>query len=654
MSVILGLLFHGNFPFSMHYPVAYHSCYKHLPIIMGEFPDIPVNWHLSATLLQQMAWKNPETIEHFREGLNNNQFELLGSSYAQNILYTCSEWINRKQIKWNHIIIHNLFPKLKKLNGYWNAERVFYEEMISMLLEYGYNYTLVENDILKGALRSNNLPVEHVWKRKIKSKNTDFFYLPDNQIIKEKINRVIQSGQTTEFINFLNRITESDSDKQVLCYAEDAEVIGFWQIARNMDYKKSHENLKLFFKELTDNSWIEVKLFSDIIRHEKSFEIDKIPNGQASWMVESVNIDGYKDWFEYTEQSPEIKYYQEYYRSNENRFKSQSQKNKKRNLTIELLKYNLSQQFEFGCAPGSFGDFTSRYLMNVPGMQLWDDRTTIDTIFDWLSTEKAKTFKPIWKFRGSSPVIEWFLSKWICQFSPFGGRCTFLVNKDKDSIFSPNLFFSSQDRNVLFNALPHLKIHVNYPGIEEITNTHGNFLMDNCYVNNESIGSMMDYKVEINQNGRKYFQKKILKHTLFNSLILPKENSILFWYSEAGILIKKEIKEINSNINILYTIQNISEDIKTIMLAITNEFSPESIVVLENGVNSLKLEISEEKSEVEIIVINTITNSGVSLISKVHPNNIKKIPAEFALRYKIIYQFKLNKKEIKYIPLIVK
>jgi len=55
VPVVAGLLFHGNFPFSMHYSVAYHSCYKHLPVIMREYPDIPVNWHLSAPLIQQLA-----------------------------------------------------------------------------------------------------------------------------------------------------------------------------------------------------------------------------------------------------------------------------------------------------------------------------------------------------------------------------------------------------------------------------------------------------------------------------------------------------------------------------------------------------------------------------------------------------------------------
>ncbi|MFX1569182.1 MAG: hypothetical protein ACFFCV_12530 [Promethearchaeota archaeon] len=653
MPVTLGLLFHANFPFSMHYTIAYNSCYKHLPVIMRNYPNIPVNWHLSATLLQQLAWKNPETIQVFRKGLQDNQFELLGSSYAQNILYNCSEWVNREQIKWNRSIIHNFFPELNNLNGFWNPERVFYEDMFDLLLDYDYNYTLVENQIIKSAIKPTNLTVDHIWKRNVKKTGSSFYIFPDNQVLKDLIDKVIETGKTEELIRFLDKNVESDSERKVFCYAEDAEVSGFWQIARGMDYKKVHENLKKLLGELTENKWIKVKLFSDIIKEEKSYEIGSIPNGQATWMIDSVKVDGYRDWFDYIEQAPEIQYYKEYYEKVEQKIRTLPNKLRKRNLTNELLKYYLSQQFEFGCSPGSFGDLASRYLMNVPGMQIWDDRVTIDTIFDWLSSGDKK-FKPHWKFRGASPVIEFSTLKWICQFNPFGGRCTFLMNREIDSIFSPNPFYSSQDRNVMFNSLPYLKVHLNYSGIEDLINNHGNCLMDNCYVNNEPIGDLMEYKVVLNRNGRRYIMKKSLQHSLFNSLILPKEDSIRFWYSELGISVIKEIKEIDSNIEILYTFKNLSEETKTIKFTVTNEFAPEPVLVLENGKECLKLEIEQEKSRTKIITTNIITNSKVLIVTSVKPNEIKKIPSEFALRYKLIFQFKLDKEGLKSIPLIMR
>ncbi|MFX0006911.1 MAG: hypothetical protein ACFFAV_09315, partial [Candidatus Hermodarchaeota archaeon] len=560
MPIVLGILFHGNFPFSMHYTIAYNSCYKHLPIILREFPEIPVNWHLSATLLQQLAWKNPETLKIFSEGLNNNQFELLGSSYAQNILYICSEWVNREQIKWNRSIIYKLFPDLKFLHGYWNPERVFYEDLVNLLVDYGYNYTLVESDILESALATNNKTADYLWKHKIKDKEKNFYFFPDNQKLKENVDTVIQTGQVDEFIKFLDNKMESDSDRLIMCYAEDAEVSGFWQIAKGLDYKKAHNNLRLLLNELMENDWIEVKLLSEMIKKEKSFELGTIPAGQATWMIESVKVDGYKDWFDYVEKAPEVQYYKKYYEQRENQLKLLPNNKKKRNLMKELLSFYLSQQFEFGCSPGSFGTLDTRYLMNVPGMQLWDDRITFDIIYDWLMFDKKNMNTPNWKFRGSMPTIEWSTSKWICQFNPFGGRCTFLVNKDKDSIFSPNPYFSSQDRNVLFNNMPYLKVHINYLDIEEKLNYHGNLLMDNCYVNSKPIGSLETYKVELKQKSKEYIEKKSLKHTYFNSLILPNKNSILFWYSESGILLTKEIREYESNLRIDYKIRNLSKD----------------------------------------------------------------------------------------------
>ncbi|MFX1312483.1 MAG: hypothetical protein ACFFHD_07700 [Promethearchaeota archaeon] len=653
MPVVIGLLFHGNFPLSMHYNVAYHSCYKYLPVIMREYPDIPINWHLSAPLLQQLAWKNPETIQIFNEGLKSSQFEILGSSYAQNILYACSEWANRKHIKWNRSIIHNFFPELKKLNGYWNAERVFYKDIVNLLIDYNYSYTLIENDILKKALPNTKISVDHVWKQKVNRKNRYFYFFPDNLVMKNLTNEVIWLGEIQKFFKYLDEFIVSDSERNVICYAEDAEATGFWQIARGMNYKKAHDNLRMLLKELTENKWIEVKLFSDIIREEKSFEIGTIPDGQATWMVESVKVDGYNDWFDYVEKAPEVQYYKEYYKRIEDQFRSLPKSIKQRNLTNELLNYYLVQQFEFGCSPGSFGNLASRYLMNVPGMQLWDDRVTIDVIFNWLTFDKKKTTKPEWKYRGSSPVIEWSTLKWISQFSPFGGRGTLLVNKENDSIFSPNPYFSSQDRNVLFNALPHLKIHIKFPSFNETTYTHGNFLMDDCFVNNKPIGSLKPYLVELSQNGRHFYQKKSLKHTLFSALILPNSNSICFWFSEAGILVKKEITQLDLNINILYTLKNISEEMKTIKFSITNEFSPDPIVVLDNGKNSLDLIVSQGKKGSKIITKNNITSSKVAIVSLEKPNKIKKITSEFAKRHKLIYNFNLKNEEKKEIPIII-
>ncbi len=651
MPVVIGLLFHANFPFSIHFNFAYHSCYKHLPKIMREFPDIPINWHLSATLLQQLAWNGCEVLNTINEGLNEQQFEILGSSYAQNVLYACSEWANHHHIKWNCEIISNLFPQIKELNGFWNPERVFYASIPVILREHGYKYTLVENCILQNSLPEIQEDANRVWK--LKNSGGDLFILPDNQTMKNMTNDVIWSGKTKKFFKYLDDNNDSDSEKRILCYAEDAEATGFWQFARGMDYKKAHTNLRRLLRELEDNDWIEIKLFSDIINTEPSSDIAYIKEGQASWMAESVKVDGYKDWFDYVTNAPEISYYKHHHSDFEKKYKLLTKTQRQRNLAKELLCSFLSQQFEFGCSPGSFGDLASRYLMNVPGYQIWDDRVTIDTLLDWLNSDGVYDCVPRWILRGSTPVIEWETLNWIGQYSSFGGRCTVLLDKSTDSIVSPNIFFPSQDRITIYNSFPHLDYELKYLDSGFSSHTHGNLFEDDCCVDGVPIGSQKEIAVQLDPRSRKYIYGKSLRHTHYSTLVIPHRKAIQFWYWESNILVKKEIKQYDNNIEAVYTIRNDLNKKREFEFRVTNEFSPCPIVVLDNGKASLSMKISENADEKNVIVRNKITDSKVKLRYNENQSQIKELPAQFAKRFQILYRFELDYKEKKKIIIIV-
>lgn len=652
MPVTIGLLFHSNFPFSMHYNIAYNSCYKYLPGIFRDFPEIPINLHISAPLLQQFGWRNPEIIDILNNGVINKQFEILGSSYAQNILYACSDWANKKHLEWNKAIIDKFFPTIKNnLMGFWNPERVFFSALINLLINFNYSYTLIENHILDKAIRDPSIPVERVWKYKISNTNKYFYFLPDNQEMIKFTNNAIWTGNSDTLFEFIEAKCESDSDNSILCYAEDAEATGFWQIARGMDYKKAHTNLRKLLTELEENAWIQVKLFSEILNSEKVYEIKNIPDGAALWMNESVKIDGYNDWFDFIKESPEIKYYKAYYEKIERTIKTVTGTTINRNLLNELIKCYLVQQFEFGCSPGTFGDLESRYLMNVPGMQLWDDRRMLNNMFNLLLNQKQKETSPQWIYQDGLSLIECKSSKWISQFSPIGARCTLLFNKEKNSLFSPNPYFSSQDRNILYNSFPFLEVQIKYPDFEELVNYHGNLLMDQCTVNNLPIGELSSSKIILTPNGKQYQNMKALKHTLFNSMILPKRNSVLFWYSEEGIQISKEITNLESSILVQYIVKNISKENKAIDFSITNEFSPDPATILDNGIKSLTMQALKEKGKSHFIIKNTITESQVSTITPLNPNHFIPISSEFAIRFKLQFEFDLSRGTQKKIPL---
>ena len=159
MGLNVALLFHANMPFTFAFEIAHRTTYAPLPKIMRNFPELPFNWHLSVPLIQQLQWQYPETLKIFHEGLVDNQFEFLGSSYAQNVLYSCSSWANHFHLSENRRILENTFKRLK-LKGFWNPERVWFDDLDELISEGGYNYTLIETKILKSALAQSHINLE--------------------------------------------------------------------------------------------------------------------------------------------------------------------------------------------------------------------------------------------------------------------------------------------------------------------------------------------------------------------------------------------------------------------------------------------------------------------------------------------------------------
>ncbi|HOB91967.1 MAG TPA: hypothetical protein PLY10_10635 [Bacillota bacterium] len=55
--------------------------------------------HFSGTLLSALQWYSPKTIELLKVGIDRGQFEILGSSFSQNILLATDEWDNIQQLR---------------------------------------------------------------------------------------------------------------------------------------------------------------------------------------------------------------------------------------------------------------------------------------------------------------------------------------------------------------------------------------------------------------------------------------------------------------------------------------------------------------------------------------------------------------------------
>jgi hypothetical protein len=117
--------------------------------------NIPVNLHLSGTLMEAIAWQQPAFLLQIRELLNLGLIELVGSCYAQNVMRFFNYEHNLKQLNEELLLykIHlGIDPDVVKV--FWPPERVWDTHGMAQvltdarLLNHGYQYVLLDDRLL--------------------------------------------------------------------------------------------------------------------------------------------------------------------------------------------------------------------------------------------------------------------------------------------------------------------------------------------------------------------------------------------------------------------------------------------------------------------------------------------------------------------------
>ena len=85
-------VFHFNQSIVPYADVAEQACYLELLRMLRSLRPTPFVLHISGTLLMEWQWSNSEALDLVREGIVDGQFEILGSTLAQNIIYSIPAW----------------------------------------------------------------------------------------------------------------------------------------------------------------------------------------------------------------------------------------------------------------------------------------------------------------------------------------------------------------------------------------------------------------------------------------------------------------------------------------------------------------------------------------------------------------------------------
>src|SRR6185312_13186917 len=117
--------------------------------------NIPANLHLSGTLLEAIAWHEPDFLLFVRDLFDAGLIEIVGSCYAQNIMRFFSYEHNIKQLN-EELLLYRIHLGInpESIKVFWPPERVWDTARMapvlkdSRLLNHGYQYVLLDDRVL--------------------------------------------------------------------------------------------------------------------------------------------------------------------------------------------------------------------------------------------------------------------------------------------------------------------------------------------------------------------------------------------------------------------------------------------------------------------------------------------------------------------------
>ncbi|MHA1584335.1 MAG: hypothetical protein ACTSVU_00535 [Promethearchaeota archaeon] len=467
------MLFHANQANVPYGDVANDLNYYHVLDELRNHPNLHFPIHFSGTLLTDLAWDNQTTLDLLRGGINDSQFEIIGSTYAQNIPYSIQDnWDNQNQINVHKEVIYNILGVTP--TGFWNPERCWNQsQYIPLIKNAGYDYTFIEDQILEKSANISGMEEykvrESSWNgQSLKIINDDKSVLNLMDIIaltpKPATDLAIITA-VDNLIDFLHSVYDHDTNNDYLvCYAQDMEAWGLWQEEggnRFVDGKiqsvaDSYQNVMgrldyLLTRLENESDWLNIDTPSEFLNQlPENYVFDSVQNyvnGQADWMIAPSINEGYKDWFDFNTNDTRLQAFRQQFRTVSTNLQTiESQVNDAGNTenntaAVRLLDYAklvyAAHQFEFGCIGCYFSWYNASALALIPAQAAL------------LALEKPSegntiTFSADWDLDGNSEFLM-ANSKDLYVFSGNGGRLinwfdltsgTVLIGQDISNTYS--------------------------------------------------------------------------------------------------------------------------------------------------------------------------------------------------------------------------
>ncbi len=309
MPLKLAFVFHFNQHTSEFASIASRACYRGLLNVLRAHPALPINVHLSGTLLRALNWVDGQVVDRVHEGVRAGQFELLGSTHAQNVPFASEDADNRRQIEVHARLLKTLFGTTP--STFWNAERSWRQSLVPVIARAGYVRTLIEDHHLHAAGVTAPIPV----RTKFEGHSLDLLW--DDRTLRERFNHAVWFGRFAQLWRYLDTLVTAAGDAtHWVCYAEDAEAHGLWGWEERRLPVAHWANLDRLLTEFEQRGYH----WHTLSEAKAEAEVGPLPDGAAGWMDRALNRpgarfheDGYRDYFDFLQRSDKIRHFGKLY-----------------------------------------------------------------------------------------------------------------------------------------------------------------------------------------------------------------------------------------------------------------------------------------------------------------------------------------------------
>jgi hypothetical protein len=313
-EISAAFVFHFNQSLVPYAEVAERASYIELLRMLRSLEPTPFVLHIFGTLLLEWQWSGSEALGLVKDGIAAGQFEILGSTFAQNIIYSIeSEGDSQFPITLHRETLREILGV--EPAGFWNPERVWDPGLVDLIARNSYAYTFIETPILsQSGAESSRLRRLH----RVSGESHSLYLIADDLDFRNAINRR-DPVSAVSYLRVLNRRDQDDS--YLVVYAEDAEATGLWDLEANLSPQAAVDNLRRVLVRLIEEPQVRIVKIGDFIAEKEAAAggtdaaADQIGTvtGQPRWMISPSVALGYTDWFDYNAHSPDLAYFRELY-----------------------------------------------------------------------------------------------------------------------------------------------------------------------------------------------------------------------------------------------------------------------------------------------------------------------------------------------------